>query len=198
MSKNLKKYIFWFHVSYLLREAHFNDTWSFSVPCCSPVILVWYIFLLRLYFTILVTMIESAYWQKLFFIAAYYGNGVYFALKATYSARTVYSRPDNQGHKRIYLCNVLTGEYTTGKQGMRIPPQKTGQQAHILYDSLVNSADAKQMEMFIIFNDTQAYPAYLITFTKVQWWMDCTRLIKYRCREETIENNNIIIIVVFL
>ena len=115
-------------------------------------------------------MIESAYWQKLFFIAAYYGNGVYFALKATYSARTVYSRPDNQGHKRIYLCNVLTGEYTTGKQGMRIPPQKTGQQAHILYDSLVNNANAQKMEMFIIFNDTQAYPAYLITFTKVKWW----------------------------
>ena len=105
-----------------------------------------------------------------FFLAAYYGDGVYFALKATYSARDLYSRPDNQGHKRIYLCNVLTGEYTTGTQGMRIPPQKTGQQAHILYDSLVNNANAKKMEMFIIFNDTQAYPAYLITFTKVKWW----------------------------
>lgn len=83
-------------------------------------------------------------------------------MDAGYSAQNTFSRPDAQGLKRMYLCNVLTGEYTVGQSGMRVPPTKAGQQAHILYDSVVNNTAAPVM--FIIFNDTQAYPAYLITF----------------------------------
>lgn len=66
----------------------------------------------------------------------------------------------------MYLCKVLTGEYTVGKGGMRVPPQKPGQQSHILYDSVINDPKIPPHElvMFIIFNDTQGYPAYLITF----------------------------------
>ena len=79
---------------------------------------------------------------------------------AGYSASDTYSRPDAQGLKRMYLCNVLTGEYTYGQSGMRVPPTKAGQ--HILYDSVVDNTT--NPVMFIIFNDIQAYPAYLITF----------------------------------
>lgn len=94
-----------------------------------------------------------------------YGEGVYFAVNANYAAKDTYSRPDSQGHKSMYLCKVLTGEYTMGAKGMRAPPQKPGQQSHILYDSLINHNQyIPGLVMFIIFNDTQAYPAYLITF----------------------------------
>lgn len=96
------------------------------------------------------------------YVATTNGEGVYFAVNAGYSASDTYSRPDAQGLKRMYLCNVLTGEYTVGQAGMRVPPTKAGQQAHILYDSVVNNTAS--LGMFIIFNDTQAYPAYLITF----------------------------------
>ncbi|KAL6472150.1 hypothetical protein MHYP_G00183380, partial [Metynnis hypsauchen] len=37
---------------------------------------------------------------------AMYGNGVYFAVDPSYSA-TGYSKPDQQGHKRMYLARVL-------------------------------------------------------------------------------------------
>nr|XP_034317327.1 protein mono-ADP-ribosyltransferase PARP14 isoform X2 [Crassostrea gigas] len=94
--------------------------------------------------------------------ATAYGEGVYFAVDAGYSASDTYSRPDGQKHKRMYLCKVLTGEFTVGQSGMRVPPAKQGQQSHILYDSVVNNISSPAM--FIIFNDTQGYPDYLITF----------------------------------
>lgn len=96
------------------------------------------------------------------FAATKYGEGVYFAVSANYSVLDTYSHPDSKGHKRIYLCKVLTGDYTVGQKGMRVPPAKKGQQSHILYDSVVNNVS--KPEMFIIFNDTQGYPDYLITF----------------------------------
>ncbi|XP_061194416.1 protein mono-ADP-ribosyltransferase PARP14-like [Saccostrea echinata] len=98
--------------------------------------------------------------------AAVHGNGVYFAVDAEYSARETYSKPDPNGHKRIYLCKVLTGEFTLGKKDMRVPPPKDVNQPHILYDSVVYPL--QDPEMFIIFNDTQGYPSYLITFIKTK------------------------------
>lgn len=83
-------------------------------------------------------------------------------MDARYSDSDTYSKPDDQRHKRMYLCKVLTGEYTVGQDGMRVPPPKPGQQSHILYDSVVN--DVSNPMYFTVFNDTQCYPAYLITF----------------------------------
>ncbi|XP_062569514.1 protein mono-ADP-ribosyltransferase PARP15-like [Saccostrea cucullata] len=93
--------------------------------------------------------------------ATAFGEGVYFAVNAGYSAQDKYSRRDPSGNKLMYLCKVLTGEFTLGKAGMRVPPSK-GQQSHILYDSVVNNVSSPAM--YIIFNDTQGYPGYLITF----------------------------------
>lgn len=87
-----------------------------------------------------------------------YGDGVYFAVNSSYSDRG-YSAPDANGHKRMYRCLVLTGDSCQGVAGMRMPPPKAGQQSHILYDSLSGPS------MFIIFNDCQAYPEHLITYT---------------------------------
>ncbi|XP_069140966.1 LOW QUALITY PROTEIN: protein mono-ADP-ribosyltransferase PARP14-like [Argopecten irradians] len=92
--------------------------------------------------------------------ATAFGDGVYFAVNASYSASNTYSRPDPSGHKRMYLCKVITGEFTQGSRGMRVaPPKGTG---HLLFDSVVDTP--ANPGMYIIFNDTQAYPEYLITF----------------------------------
>ncbi|CAG2197260.1 PARP10_14_15 [Mytilus edulis] len=92
--------------------------------------------------------------------ATAYGDGVYFARDASYSAQGTYSVPDSNGNKRMYLCKVLTGEYTYGQGGMRMPPTKAG--THILYDCVVDNP--ANPGMFIIFHDCQAYPEYMIMF----------------------------------
>ncbi|XP_061194487.1 protein mono-ADP-ribosyltransferase PARP14-like [Saccostrea echinata] len=93
--------------------------------------------------------------------ATAYGNGVYFAVNASYSASSTYSPPDISGNRRVYRSRVLTGEYCPGRGGMKVPPNKPGG-GHILYDSVVDNTS--NPGIFVIFNDTQAYPEYLITF----------------------------------
>ncbi|XP_034150940.1 poly(ADP-ribose) polymerase family member 14-related sequence 1 isoform X2 [Esox lucius] len=93
--------------------------------------------------------------------AAVHGNGTYFAVAARYSASNTYSKPDLQGQKYMYLCRVLTGDFTKGQQGMIVPPAKNPTTAQ-LYDSVTDNP--AQPSMFVVFNDIQAYPEYLITF----------------------------------
>ncbi|XP_067657209.1 protein mono-ADP-ribosyltransferase PARP15-like [Haliotis asinina] len=92
-----------------------------------------------------------------------YGEGVYFALNSSYSAQDNYSKKDQQGHKRMYQARVLTGEFTTGKSGMRHPPPRVPSTPHDTFDCLVDNV--KNPEIFVTFHDAQAYPAYLVTFT---------------------------------
>ena len=61
----------------------------------------------------------------------------------------------------MYYASVLTGEFTQGQSGMRVPPAKVSDRSR-LYDSVVDNPNAPGI--FVIFNDTQAYPDYLITF----------------------------------
>uniref|UniRef100_A0A8C1URK9 Poly [ADP-ribose] polymerase n=1 Tax=Cyprinus carpio TaxID=7962 RepID=A0A8C1URK9_CYPCA len=91
---------------------------------------------------------------------AMYGNGSYFAVDPRYSARG-YSKPDINGHKRMYLARVLVGDFTQGKQGLPVPPAKSSSSAD-LYNSVTDNMT--NPTMFVIFNDVQAYPEYLITF----------------------------------
>uniref|UniRef100_A0A8C5QKD4 Poly [ADP-ribose] polymerase n=1 Tax=Leptobrachium leishanense TaxID=445787 RepID=A0A8C5QKD4_9ANUR len=95
--------------------------------------------------------------------ASVYGNGVYFAVKASYSTRNTYSSPDPQTNKRyMYQVKVLTGRYTTGHPGLNVPPSASGNSPYDQYDSIVDKED--NPNMFIAFHDNQAYPEYLITF----------------------------------
>ncbi|KAM4626889.1 protein mono-ADP-ribosyltransferase PARP14-like [Discoglossus pictus] len=96
--------------------------------------------------------------------AACYGNGTYFAVNASYSASDVYSKPDTNGYKYMYLAQVLTGISCTGSQGMLAPLPKSNDDQTDLYDSATNNI--ANPVMYVIFNDIQAYPEYLITFTK--------------------------------
>ncbi|XP_041806597.1 poly(ADP-ribose) polymerase family member 14-related sequence 1 isoform X2 [Chelmon rostratus] len=93
--------------------------------------------------------------------ATCYGKGTYFAVSASYSASNTYSQPNQNGEKCMYLCRVLTGDYTAGHQNMIVPPAK-GATSIQKYDSVVDNV--AKPTMFIIFHDSQAYPEYLITF----------------------------------
>ncbi|XP_064815812.1 uncharacterized protein LOC135532113 [Oncorhynchus masou masou] len=93
--------------------------------------------------------------------ATAFGNGTYFAVAASYSARSTYSRPDRQGQKYMYLCRVLTGDFTAGRHGMTVPPAKSTTTVE-LYNSVTDNPSGPSM--FVIFHDNQAYPEYLITF----------------------------------
>ena len=94
-----------------------------------------------------------------FISGAVYGNGVYFAVDASTSAK--YSAPDENGYRYMYYCRVLTGEYTLGMNGINDAPVKDFSQG-TWYDSVVDRLASPTM--FVIFNDMQAYPEYLIKF----------------------------------
>ena len=94
--------------------------------------------------------------------ATVHGVGVYFARDASYSASNTYSAPDRKGHKHMYLARVLTGEYTRGGSGLRVPPAKDPSNPAVLYDSVVDNV--QNPKMFVIFYDSQAYPEYHIEF----------------------------------
>uniref|UniRef100_A0A8C2BVR9 Poly [ADP-ribose] polymerase n=1 Tax=Cyprinus carpio TaxID=7962 RepID=A0A8C2BVR9_CYPCA len=93
---------------------------------------------------------------------AMYGKGTYFAVDPSYSAKG-YSKPDAKGHKHIYLARVLVGDFTQGKKGLCTPPKRSSEGVD-LYDSVTDKTT--NPSMFVIFNDVQAYPEYLITFQK--------------------------------
>ncbi|XP_041040237.1 protein mono-ADP-ribosyltransferase PARP10 isoform X2 [Carcharodon carcharias] len=93
--------------------------------------------------------------------ASVYGQGVYFALNAVVSAQDQYSPPNANGHKFVFVAKVLTGAYTNGKSNMKTPPLKENSEMPLRYDSLVDNCN--NPKIFVIFNDTQAYPQYLIT-----------------------------------
>ncbi|KAM8855349.1 poly(ADP-ribose) polymerase family member 14-related sequence 1 [Spinachia spinachia] len=93
--------------------------------------------------------------------ATCYGNGTYFAVGANYSASNTYSTPNQSGEKCMYLCQVLTGDFTIGKPGMIVPPARTAVSTH-KYDSVVDRM--LNPSLFVIFHDSQAYPEYLIHF----------------------------------
>ena len=97
----------------------------------------------------------------LYYTAAVYGKGVYFALSARYSAQDKYSAPTKDGHKHIFVCNVIVGKFITGNRQMKIAPPLPGNE-HLLYDTLVDNESSPTI--YVAMTDSQAYPEYLITF----------------------------------
>ncbi|XP_064012545.1 protein mono-ADP-ribosyltransferase PARP14-like [Pogoniulus pusillus] len=97
-------------------------------------------------------------------VGAAIGNGTYFAVDASYSARDNLSTPDLDGRRYMFLARVLTGQYCVGSRGLITPPAKHESDPTDLYDSVVD--DVSRPKMYAIFNDIQAYPEYLITFRK--------------------------------
>ncbi|KAM9224811.1 protein mono-ADP-ribosyltransferase PARP14 [Dugong dugon] len=96
--------------------------------------------------------------------AVAYGKGTYFAVNASYSASDTYSRPDSNGKKHMYYVRVLTGIYTHGNSSLIVPPSKNFQDPTDLYDTVTDNTQNPQI--FVVFYDYQAYPEYLITFSR--------------------------------
>nr|KAG5706732.1 hypothetical protein BaRGS_007235 [Batillaria attramentaria] len=93
--------------------------------------------------------------------ATRYGQGVYFAVKSVISTNPSFSPADVTGKRYIYQCKVLVGHSVKGTSDMRFLPKREGE---TLYDSACNDPD--DPDTYLIFNDTQAYPEYLVTFTE--------------------------------
>ena len=92
-----------------------------------------------------------------------YGQGVYFAADASYSAQS-YLTGYKPGQKRyMFLVKALTGDLVKGNPSMRVLPPVKPSQSTVLYDCAVD--DINNPMEFVIFHDTQAYPEYLITYT---------------------------------
>ncbi|XP_036364520.1 protein mono-ADP-ribosyltransferase PARP14-like [Octopus sinensis] len=84
-----------------------------------------------------------------------YGKGVYFAKNIQYSADDNYSPPDHHKIKRIYQCSVLVGRMIQGHPGLKVLQDP--------YNSAVNNI--QRPFIYVTFDDSQAYPNYLITFS---------------------------------
>ncbi len=109
--------------------------------------------------------IKCSYHCRIFFAAAYYGKGVYFAVEAAYSAQEKYAGSNSSGLQHMLVCCVIVGEYTKGTHDMKVaPPISTD--SKVVYDSLVDNADTPTI--FVAMTDAQAYPEYLITFKKLK------------------------------
>lgn len=93
--------------------------------------------------------------------ATVYGQGVYFAVNSALSTCDQYSPPNADGHKYIFVAKVLTGDYTLGDHSMKTAPLKETGDIPLRYDSVTDNIT--KPTLFVIFNDTQAIPEYLIT-----------------------------------
>lgn len=97
--------------------------------------------------------------------ATVYGQGVYFAVNSALSVQSQYSPPNADGYKFIFVSKVLTGDYTKGCHSMKTAPLKETGDIPLRYDSVTDNIT--KPSLFVIFNDTQAFPEYLITCQKI-------------------------------
>ncbi|KAM9738316.1 protein mono-ADP-ribosyltransferase PARP10 [Menidia menidia] len=97
--------------------------------------------------------------------ATVYGQGVYFAVNSALSVQEQYSPPNADGYKFIFMSKVLTGDFTKGCHAMKTAPLKETGDIPLRYDSVTD--DITKPTMFVIFNDTQAFPEYLITCQRI-------------------------------
>ena len=90
-----------------------------------------------------------------------YGEGSYFASKASYS--DCYARKDADGFQFMFLARVLVGLFTKGRSSYRRPPPKDpSTPASDLYDSCVNSKN--DPTIFVVFDMDQYYPEYVFKY----------------------------------
>ena len=93
------------------------------------------------------------------------GIGIYFAVNSQYSnSGYVLRNPDNS--REIFVCRAAIGSTTKGKHGLKRPPPKTGKKAAAgdLFDSVHNGVNV----MYVVFDNSQAYPEYVIKYTPAQ------------------------------
>ena len=83
------------------------------------------------------------------------GDGVYFALRASYSNDDPYVMRRTPHRRELFICQVLLGKTTLGKRGLKAVP--TGHHA-------VHFSNFNEIDEFCIFNHYQAYPEYIVQY----------------------------------
>ena len=90
-----------------------------------------------------------------------WGIANYFAVNASYSDNYSYQTAD--GHKQMIYARVMIGDTITlePKSNLRMPPPINRENPHDLYDSVKGTT--RGSDVYMIYTNKQAYPAYLIT-----------------------------------
>ena len=103
--------------------------------------------------------------------ATVYGPGSYFARDTSYSVRSTYSPPDEQGVKRIFMCRIALGAHQSVPFGYdeREPPVRDAERllgvGTLRYDTTTdNNFRDGIAQVMVAYKDNQAYPEYLVTF----------------------------------
>jgi hypothetical protein len=92
-----------------------------------------------------------------------YGVGIYFAVNAQYSDNG-YVLQNKDKSREMFLCRVTCGSHANGAGSMRRPPPRDSSKPNgQLYDSVTNTGSPTIMH--IVFNNTQAYPEYVLHYT---------------------------------
>lgn len=81
-----------------------------------------------------------------------YGAGIYFASSSNTSLSYLSGDPKN---RRMLYCRILAGHVGPGQHGLRRPPER---KKGVLFDSVGTNG------VYVLFENAQAYPEYLITF----------------------------------
>ena len=96
--------------------------------------------------------------------AGMWGNGNYFAVKASYSNKYAYRLSD--GTQQVFLAKVLTGLSIDLEpdSSLRMPPViKPEVKGSTRYDTVTGHTHGSQV--FIAYSNDKAYPFYLISYT---------------------------------
>ncbi|XP_066956930.1 protein mono-ADP-ribosyltransferase PARP12-like isoform X2 [Macrobrachium rosenbergii] len=88
-----------------------------------------------------------------------FGCGTYFSTDPHYSLQ--YTRPDQMGHRYLFVAQVAVGTKTQGYQNMVTPP--INPMTQLPYDSTVNSEN--NPTIIVKYDKQEYYPEYLIIFT---------------------------------
>ena len=94
--------------------------------------------------------------------AVMYGKGNYFARDASLSASTKYNPPNAAGIQHMLLVRVAVGAYCLGKKDAMEPDARADGRP---YDSTTNDLD--NPGLFVIYDNAQAFPEYLIKFKQL-------------------------------
>jgi poly [ADP-ribose] polymerase 7/11/12/13 len=92
-------------------------------------------------------------------VGTLYGKGSYFARDASYS------KPYCRGGNKMFVVQVIVGEFTVGQSQYTRPPAKDSTlplSRQQLFESCVDNKD--NPSIFVVFDRHQAYPEYLIEF----------------------------------
>jgi hypothetical protein len=89
-------------------------------------------------------------------------QGVYFSTSSRRSHSL--AKKDSNGVTRMFLCRVLVGEFCRGRRGDLVPADRDSE-AGLRFDSTTDTMHETERNVFVTYQDSQAYPEYLIDYT---------------------------------